>query len=371
MSKWTRNFYDLDNNKQEFAKDDKTLLVPCKIGGKYEIDDVLSSGGFGAILLARNTALNNRQVLIKTTLYGSLKANFSRKYDTDREEKIETLRCNLEFECEKLLEFRRGGESRMPSIVELVYDFSPQIYGPHLDKNTKEEFFLEELSQNEPYVVMQYIEGITLADYISDGIEEVLKRRNYSSYLFWERDVLEYIKDICVIMKNFHSTQEEDGFRYYYIYQDLKPNNIMLTYDKFITLIDFGGLLLVGREDGQWSSCYTGYGQPGVGTAGYMPPELRNNPESLDKRADIYTIGATMYSLLTGEDLTKLDSRDGWARIPVENLENSGRYTTNTIEIIKKATNLNKHKRYNKIYDDMETSIDASLRELNYKINKL
>ena len=353
MSKWIRSMYDVENNRQEFTNEDKKFLVPCKIGDKYEIYDVLSYGGFGAILIARNTTLNNRKVLIKTTLYGSLKANFSRIYDTDRENKINKLRNNLEFECEKLLEFRRGGESRMPSIVELVYDFSPQIYGPHIDKDTKKEFFIENLANNEPYIVMQYIEGTTLGEYISNGIEAILKKRNYNSYLLWERDVLEYIKDICVLMKNFHSIQiDEDDFKYYYIYQDLKPNNIMMTYDKFITLIDFGGLLMVGKEDTTWNSCYEGYGQPGVGTAGYMPPEMKNNPATLDRRVDIYTIGATMYSLLTGEDLTALNSRDGWSKIPIENLEKSGRYTSETIEIIKKATNLDKFKRYNKIYED-------------------
>lgn len=370
MSKWIRTMYEPTKNTQEFKKDDKELVVPCIIGGKYVIKDVLSSGGFGAILIAESKELKNRKVLIKTILYNSLKSSFARKYDSDRNVEIKKLRENLVFECEKLLEFRRGGECRMPSIIELVKDFSPQIYGPHIDKSSNEEFVIEDLAYNEPYLVMQYIQGQTLGDYIEEGIDSILKRRNYTSYYQWERDVLEYIKDICVLMKNFHAYQKDENGAYYYIYQDLKPDNIMLTYNKFITLVDFGGLLMVAENgDNIFYSNYEGCGQPGVGTPGYMPPEMESMPEMLDVRADVYTIGATMYALLSGQDLSKLDSRHTWVRIPVEELKN--KYTPRTIEIIKKATMLDKDKRYQAVFNDMEAEINKYLKKLNEKVNNL
>lgn len=369
MSKWVNIVYDLANNKQEFRKKNQSIIVPCKIGGKYEIDGVLSAGGFGAILLAKNTRMKNRRVLIKTSLYNKVKSCFDREYDNDREEIIENLRSNLVFECEKLIEFRRGGESRMPSIVELIEDFSPQVYGPHIDKQTKKKFTLDELANKEPYLVMQYIDGINLGDYISDGIDEILKMRNYKSPLQWERDVLEYTKDICSILNNFHLTRNgDDDFTYYYIYQDLKPSNIMLTYDKFITLIDFGGLLLVGKYFGEdkFTSDFEDGGEV-VGTPGYMAPEMQNDTCNLDNRTDIYTIGTTMYSLLTGQDLTELDSVNSWMNIPVENLV--GTYSKRTIDIIRQATSLEKYRRFNSVTGLLKV-INSSLKELNQIINK-
>lgn len=369
MSKWVRVFDDLVNNKQEFRKKNQSIIVPCKIGGKYEIDGVLSAGGFGAILFARNTIMKNRRVLIKVSLYDKVKSCFYSKYDNDREETINKLRDNLAFECEKLVEFRHGGESRMPSIVELIEDFSPQIYGPHTDKVTKEMFTLDDLASKEPYLVMQYIDGINLGDYISDGIDNILKIRNYKSPLEWERDVLEYTKEICVIFENFHKLKNNnDGFEYYYIYQDLKPSNIMLTYDKFITLIDFGGLLLVGKykDEEKFTSDFD-CGEV-VGTPGYMAPEMQNDPSNLDSRTDIYTIGTTMYSLLIGKDLSELDSINGWTSIDVEKLR--GIYSNKTIQIIKQATSLQKHNRYTSV-TGLQKLIKTSLKSLNKSINKV
>lgn len=376
MTKWKRMIYEPDNNRQEFVKDNKKLVVPCVIGGKYQVQDVLSVGGFGAILVAHNTVLDNRKVLIKTTLYDGLKQKLKRLYDITREKEVNALRDNLIFECNKLIEFRRGGESRMPSIIELVYDFSPQLYGPHYDHESGEEFFLEELAQNEPYLVMQYIDGVNLGEYIEDGIDEVLKKRNYISIRQWEKDVLEYIKDICIVMGNFHRRQPQiqegdETFSYYYIYRDLKPDNILVTYDNFITLIDFGGLLLVGQEKGQENvySNYIGYGQPGVGTPGYMAPEMEESPHRLDRSTDIYTIGATLYSLLSGEHLGKYSGQDhNWIRIPYENLK--GIYTEQTIEIIKKATQLNPNKRY-QAANQMSKDIKQSMTNINIELKNI
>lgn len=368
MGKWIKYDCDKKNNKLIFKKGNRSITVPYKIAAKYEIRDVLAVGGFGIILIAKNTLMKGRKVLIKTCLYDRVNSCFDNEYDNDREAIINKIRDNLIFECEKLIEFRRGRESRMPSIIELVEDFSPQIYGPHKDKKTGEIFKLDELSKNEPYVVMQFIDGINLGDYISKGVDSILKRKNYSSRLQWERDVLEYTKEICTILDNFHREREtNERFSYYYIYQDLKPSNIILTYDKFITLIDFGGLLLVGKELGEKDYTSNFEGGEIVGTPGYMAPEVQIDSIHLDKRTDIYTIGATMYSLLTGKDLTELDSPNGWASLQLDELEG---YSKKTIQIIKQATNFEKNKRYNNVRGILK-AINSSLRELNKEVNKV
>ena len=66
MSKWTNYIYDPDNNKQIFKKGNKSITVPCTIAGRYKIENVLAVGGFGVILIAKNTHMKGRKVLIKT-----------------------------------------------------------------------------------------------------------------------------------------------------------------------------------------------------------------------------------------------------------------------------------------------------------------
>ena len=144
----------------------------------------------------------------------------------------------------------------------------------------------------------------------------------------------------------------------------------MLTYDKFITLIDFGGILMVGNIDGETYSNLDNSGIPGCGTFGYMPIEMCESEQlkSLDNRADIYTIGATMYSLLSGKD--PLDDVEGATqRIPVDKLLEMG-YTQETVDVIKKATSIDRDERHKSI-ESLHKEIIRCLGNSNRQINKI
>lgn len=125
------------------------------------------------------------------------------------------------------------------------------------------------------YIVEDFVEGMTLDDLLRQQkkVEEALG--------------LQWFQDLCGVLRYLHSQQPHP-----IIYRDMKPSNIMLQPDGTLKLIDFG----IAREYKENSSADTTY----VGTRGYAAPEQFGRAQT-DARTDIYSLGVTMYHLLTGK----------------------------------------------------------------------
>ena len=362
---WNREF---KKDYQFFSRiangKEQKFMAPIKVGDdRYELYDILSvAGGFGIIYKAKDLRLKGHEVLIKCRRYDGEPGLFSFQGDTSREDKIEKIRSKTEFEAECLKMFKQNRESRMPILNDVVYGFSPSIYGPHEDMNGEEYYVKDDYIFDEPYIVMQVINGTNLGDYVKQGIQSICQERGYKCFFEWERAVLEYAKELTTIFAGFHSLHHDDNGDYFYIYQDLKPENIILSHDRFLTLLDFGGITKIKLKTRtnpngvQERYTETGMGSPGLGTFGFQAPEARNPAmlRSLDQRCDIYTLGATLYQLLTGFDFADI-LETAESEIPLEQ-SLKGVCSDSTYSVLKKCLERDREKRY-KTMNDVRTDI--------------
>ena len=138
------------------------------------------------------------------------------------------------------------------------------------------DYFFDE-RESRFYLVMKYISGGDLAS----------RLRSEAVGRFDERTVCDWALQIIDVLGYLHSLPET------IVYRDLKPSNIMLD-DKTgrVMIIDFG----IARSIGQGRE----QGVTAVGTMGYAPPELFSG--NVEPRSDIYSLGSTMFHLLTGAD---------------------------------------------------------------------
>jgi len=103
----------------------------------------------------------------------------------------------------------------------------------------------------------------------------------------------EYIRQAALGLQHAH----EQGL----VHRDIKPNNLLVTADgKTIKLLDMGLARLEQLEDANQSTLLTQAGT-GLGSADYIAPEQVLNAHTADIRADIYSLGCTLYFLLTAQ----------------------------------------------------------------------
>jgi tRNA A-37 threonylcarbamoyl transferase component Bud32 len=134
------------------------------------------------------------------------------------------------------------------------------------------------------YMVMEFIPGETL--------QEQLKRLNQAGRNMEIDDVVEYLINICDASDYAH----DRGL----IHRDIKPANIMLSVQKQAILMDFGIAKIIGGQQ------HTATGAV-VGTAQYMSPEQIKG-EQLDRRSDIYSLGVTLFEMISGRPPYEADS---------------------------------------------------------------
>jgi tRNA A-37 threonylcarbamoyl transferase component Bud32 len=215
---------------------------PVTIGstlGHYAIEGWLGEGGMGQIFRARHRRLN-REVAIKVI----------------RPQQLTNPETIRRFQREA----RAAARLAHPNIVQ-VYD-AAESDGNH-------------------YLVMEYVDGKDLADLVLDrGPPPVAL-------------ACEYIRQAALGLQHAH----EQGL----VHRDIKPANLLLTADgQQVKLLDLGVarvLVADDTEEGLRELTQTG---AVMGTPAYLAPEQARDPRQVDIRADIYSLGCTMYHLLTG-----------------------------------------------------------------------
>ena len=125
-----------------------------------------------------------------------------------------------------------------------------------------------------PFLVMEYVEGESLGQKIErDG------KLN-------ETEAIRIMAQVCQGLHRAHSQNM--------IHRDVKPDNVLLTPDGVAKLTDLG---LVKDMEGELNLTRTGRG---LGTPHFMAPEQFRNAKNADVRCDVYSLGATLYMMVTG-----------------------------------------------------------------------
>ena len=242
-------------------------LVPGSHLGPYEIIGILGAGGMGEVYRALDPRLR-RHVAVKVLRASTID-------DADRLRRFEA-------------EARAAGALEHPNIL-VVYDI-----GQHGDV---------------PYIVSELLEGETLRHRLREGGALAV------------RQVLDYAGQVARGLAAAH----QQGI----VHRDVKPENLFLTRDGRVKILDFGLAKLVPDPgaDGPTASVEA-LTKTGIvlGTVGYMAPEQVRSG-AVDHRADIFALGVVMYEMLSGvqpfrrpttaETLTAILKDDPPAQAPV------------------------------------------------------
>lgn len=205
-------------------------FVGKRLDGRYEIREIIGVGGMAVVYKAYDS-IEDRIVAIKI-----LKEEFA---------------SNEEFQRRFKNESKAIAVLSHPNIVK-VYDVS---FGDLIQ-----------------YIVMEYIEGITLKEYIER-----------TGNLSWN-DAVSFAIQILRGLQHAH----DKGI----VHRDVKPQNIMVLADRTIKVTDFG-IARFARNESQTIT------DKAIGSVHYISPEQAKG-ELTDEKADIYSLGVIMYEMLTG-----------------------------------------------------------------------
>lgn len=209
-----------------------------KLDGRYEIHELIGVGGMANVYRCTDT-IDDREVAVKI-----LKDEYLNNEEFIRRFKNESKAIAM---------------LSHPNIVK-VYDVS---FGDMIQ-----------------YIVMEYIDGITLKEYIE-----------MQGVLSW-KEVVHFTTQILKALQHAH----EKGI----VHRDIKPQNIMLLQNGTIKVTDFG----IARFSDKATRTMT---EQAIGSVHYIAPEQARGA-STDGKSDIYSVGVMLYEMLTGRLPFEADS---------------------------------------------------------------
>ncbi len=205
------------------------------IGGRYRVMKPLGGGGMKLVYLAEDLRLASRPCALA--------------------EMVDSF-TSPDTQKQAVAAFQREADM----LAQLSNEHIPRVF---------DRFSAE----NHHYLVMEYIDGITLEQKLKDNGGKLS-----------EAEVIDIALQVLDTLEYLHNLEPP------VIYRDLKPSNVMLMPSGLVKLIDFG----IARLFQPLSNATM------IGTQGYAPPEQYRG--KVESRSDLYALGATMHHALSGRD---------------------------------------------------------------------
>ena len=228
---------------EKSTADNKTAQHPEKIA-KYEIKRCIGKGAMGEVFEAFDPFVQ-RTVAIKVA----------------HSQEGKDAKITQKFRDAFFSEVYSAGRMHHPSVVS-VYDAGQE--------------------DNYNYIVMEYVDGCTLQEYVSGG--KTLTADEVVDVVFQCAKGLDYVHRQGVI------------------HRDLKPGNIMLSHEGEVKIMDFSiSHIDIGLQE---------HSNDLLGSPMYMPPEQLSEEKRLVAQSDVYSLGASMYALLARKTPYKAGNLD-------------------------------------------------------------
>ncbi len=274
----------------------RALLLGTLLQNRYRVMGVLGGGGFGTVFWGESVAPAGQPRVVAIKEMSRRLASRLQRHYTGEVTQVATGQTGEFNEAVSLYE-----QDAEKLAHALNHPGIPKVYD-HF-----QEF-------NRFYMVMEFIEG--------KNLRQVVDRSGPIS----ERRVLDWGIQLCDILTVLHSSDDHPPI----IHRDISPDNIMLTQDdqgqEQVKLIDFG-IARFYRGDQTRDSAWAGKRLFGA------PEQWREIRGESDARTDLFSLGATLYYLLT-------DTNNPRNIVPHKNV------SPGTLKILKKATAYWPHKRY-------------------------
>jgi eukaryotic-like serine/threonine-protein kinase len=222
------------------------MLKPgAVLRARYKVVESIGQGGMGAVYQAEDLRLEGRRCAIKE------------------------VRLDLELDEESGRQAQEQFYREASVLARLDHSTLPKV---------SDYFSINDTD----YLVMDFVPGRDLKDIMDEA------RR--SNVFLNEADVLNWAAQLCDALSYLHRQEPP------IVHRDIKPSNIKLTPDGHIKLVDFGLVkVLLANDDNRTITV-----MQGRGTAAYTPLEQYGGDAGhTDVRSDIYSLGATLYHLLT------------------------------------------------------------------------
>jgi serine/threonine protein kinase len=154
-----------------------------------------------------------------------------------------------------------------------------------------------------PYLIMDYVEGVSLSRAIGQMVR--------SGHAIPMQVAIRICREVALGLHAAHEARSEDGTALHLVHRDVSPQNILIGFDGSVRVTDFG----IAKALGNASQTNAGVLK---GNMGYLSPEQLRFEEP-DRRSDIFSLGVTLYELLSGARLyPNTDGFDGTRRILAE-----------------------------------------------------